>query len=98
MDEGANSAERLTRSRSGYRGLDLTLRDPALLRLADLHPDDLRDAGLGHRDPVEYVDRLHRPLDVGDEDELRPVGHRSHELVVTGDVGLIERCVDLVEN
>ena len=32
--------------------------------------DDLRDPVLAHRHAVEHVGRLHRPLLVGDDDEL----------------------------
>jgi hypothetical protein len=35
--------------------------------------DDLRDAVVAHRDAVEDVRRFHRPLLVGDDDELRPL-------------------------
>ena len=63
----------------------------------EVHRDDLGDAGLFHRDAVEGVGNLHRPLVVGDEDELAAVGHAADQFVEATDVGFIERRVHFVE-
>ena len=42
-------------------------------QLGDLQPQELADAALLHRHPVEGVGLLHRPPAVGDEDKLGPV-------------------------
>ena len=65
-----------------------------------VHPDadDARNARFLHGHAVEHVDHLHRALDVRDEDELRPIGHRADHLVVSGNVGFVERGIDLVED
>src|SRR5581483_533992 len=59
--------------------------------------DDLRDAVAAHRDAVEDVGRLHRPLLVRDHDELRAVGVAAQELDEAADVRVVERDLDLVE-
>src|SRR5258708_39684317 len=51
-------------------------------RFAELHGDELADAGLFHRDAVEVVDDLHGALVVGDENELRLLAHLAHHVVV----------------
>ena len=59
--------------------------------------DDLRDAVGAHRDAVEHVGRLHRPLLVRDHDELRAVGVAPKQLDEAADVRVVERGLDLVE-
>ena len=59
--------------------------------------DDLRDAVGPHRHAVEDIRGLHRPLLVGDDDELRAVGVPAEELDEARDVRVVERCLDLVE-
>ena len=50
-----------------------------------------------HRDAVERVGGLHRPLLVGDDDELRAVGEAAQELDEAADVRVVQRRLDLVE-
>ena len=75
---------------------------PVRARLAAAAPEvdrhQLRDARLLHRHAVQPVGDLHRAPVVGDDDELRAVGHLAHQLVEAADVGLVERRVDLVED
>ena len=59
--------------------------------------DDLRDPVAAHRHAVEHVGGLHRPLLVGDHDELGPVGVAPQELDEPRDVRVVERRLDLVE-
>src|SRR5262249_24603726 len=59
--------------------------------------DDLGDAILLHRDPVERVGHLHRSSVVRDEHELRALRHLADERVEATDVGLVERRIHLVE-
>src|SRR3954454_7696467 len=92
----------LGRSAEGQRSSDRDLfaragDAPALRRFVHLYAYEARDPRLLHGHAIEHVDRLHRALDVRDEDELRASGHLADELVVAGYVGFIERRVDLVE-
>ena len=50
-----------------------------------------------HRHAVEDIRGLHRPLLVGDDDELRAVGVAAEELDEARDVRVVERSLDLVE-
>ena len=59
--------------------------------------DDLRDAVGAHRHAVEDIRGLHRPLLVRDDDELRAIGVAAQELDEAGDVRVVERGLDLVE-
>ena len=59
--------------------------------------NDLRDAVGAHRHAVEDIRGLHRPLLVGDDDELRAIGVAAQELDEAGDVRVVERGLDLVE-
>src|SRR5438874_7149779 len=59
--------------------------------------DDLRDAVGAHRDAVEAVCRLHRPLLVRDHDELGPIGVAPQQLDEAADVRVVERGFDLVQ-
>ena len=59
--------------------------------------DDLRDAVGPHRHAVEDIRGLHRPLLVRDDDELRAIRVAAEELDEAGDVRVVERGLDLVE-
>ena len=59
--------------------------------------DDLADAVAAHRDAVEHVGGLHRALLVRDHDELGAVGVATQQLHEAGDVRVVERGLDLVE-
>src|SRR4051812_37060736 len=59
--------------------------------------DDLRYAVGAHRDAVEDVGRLHRPLLVRDHDELRAVRVAAQKLGEAADVRVVERGLDLVQ-
>src|SRR5439155_3447425 len=59
--------------------------------------NDLRDPIGAHRHAVEDIRRLHRPLLVRDDDELRAVGVTAQQLDEAADVGVVERGLDLVE-
>src|SRR5215211_1361639 len=59
--------------------------------------DDLRDAVGAHRDAVEGVGGLHRPLLVRDHDELRPIGEAAQELHEAADVRVVQGRFHLVE-
>jgi hypothetical protein len=50
-----------------------------------------------HRDPVQDIRQLHRPLVVRDEEVLVPARHLADQGVETVDVGVVQRCVDLVQ-
>ncbi len=69
-----------------------------LFRVAQPHPYQLADPGLLHRRPVEDIGRLHRPLVVRDDDELRVPSELPQNLRVPPDVGVIQRRVHLVQN
>ena len=58
---------------------------------------DLRHAVGAHRHAVEDIGGLHRPLLVGDDDELRAVGVAPEQLDEARDVRVVERSLDLVE-
>ena len=58
---------------------------------------DLRHAVGPHRHAVEDIRGLHRPLLVGDDDELRAVGVAAKQLHEARDVRVVERGLDLVE-
>src|SRR6266446_6673616 len=63
----------------------------------ELDGDDLGDARLLHRHPVQRVGHLHGALVMGDHDELGGAAHLAHDLVVPADVRLVERRVHFVE-
>src|SRR5512141_1152885 len=59
--------------------------------------DGAGDPVLFHRDPVQDVGQLHRPLVVRDEEVLVPVRHLAHQGVEPVDIGVVQRRIDLVE-
>src|SRR5512140_197338 len=61
------------------------------------HGDGAGDPVLFHRDPVQDVGQLHRPLVVRDEEVLVPVRHLAHQGVEPVYVGVVQRRIDLVE-
>src|SRR5439155_5016621 len=69
-----------------------------LVQLRELERDDLRNAAVIHRHPVEHVDGLDRPAVVRDHDELRAIGELAERLRETADVPFVERGIDLVED
>ena len=60
--------------------------------------DDPRDARLLHRHAVETVGRLHRPLVVRDDDELRPLAEVPQQGDEAPDVRVVERRVEFVQD
>ena len=56
------------------------------------------DAVAAHADPVERVGGVHRPLLVGDDDELGPVRVAADELEEAVDVDVVEGGLDLVQD
>src|SRR5262249_13383285 len=73
-----------------------SLRRRNRLRFVAREParDDLRHAVAAHRDAVEDVGRLHRPLLMRDHDELRAVGVAAQQLDEPPDVRVVEGGLD----
>ena len=68
-----------------------------MLALREPPRHDLRHPVRAHRDAVEDVGRLHRPLLMRDDDELRAVGVAAEQLHEARDVGVVQGSLDLVE-
>src|SRR4051794_16475468 len=64
----------------------------------ELARDDLGDTVVTHRDAVQGVGGLHRALLMGHDDELGAVGVPAQEIEEAGDVEVVERGLDLVED
>ena len=76
-----------------------TRRRPAAAPLAgQAARDDLGDAVVAHRDPVQRVGRLHRALLVGDHDELRALGVAAQQAQEAVDVEVVQRRLHLVQH
>src|SRR5215207_553810 len=60
--------------------------------------DDLGDPVVSHADAVEDVRGVHRPLLVGDDDELRALREAAHEAEEAVDVDVVEGGLDLVQD
>src|SRR5213596_2723932 len=67
------------------------------LHLTESHPDDGRNAGLLHGDPVHGVGGLHGARVVRDDDELRQVFELREQAHVAAHVGVVQGRVHLVE-
>ena len=63
----------------------------------ELHGDQLADALLLHRHPVENVRNLNSALVMGDDEELALTGHLVDQLIETAHIGIVQSRIDLIE-
>ncbi|MBG9885587.1 hypothetical protein ABE10_03080, partial [Bacillus toyonensis] len=66
--------------------------------IADALSHDGGDPVLTHRDPVERVGDLHRPLLVGDDQQLRALPELFEHGEKTPEVRVVQGCLDLVQD
>ncbi len=80
------SCATLTPANSGHLG-----------RLLYIDRYQARYARFAHRHTHQVIGHLHRELVVRDDDELYALGHFANQARKTHDVGIVERCIDFVE-
>src|SRR5215472_11082034 len=87
-----------TRASGGVAGARSLLRLSGSRIFFPFDGNEFRHARLLHRDTVKDGAHLHRLAIVRDNNELRLPAHIGKHFVETGDVGFVERRIDLIEN
>src|SRR5690606_10015943 len=77
---------------------DVTLTETSLCDVSKINGHELGYALFHHRDPINYIRAGDGPFIMRYDDKLRLFRKFANDVIELIDIGVIQRCIDLVEN